>query len=67
MNDAPRRLPPDMDRASAAMILGCQPRQVGFCVRCRGLTVRYGAHAKLICPWCHWKETATQKNGAKQD
>lgn len=41
-----------MDRASAAVVLRCEPRQVGPCVRCRGLTVRYGQQAQPICPAC---------------
>ncbi|MFF9135591.1 hypothetical protein ACF1AY_38415 [Streptomyces sp. NPDC014776] len=40
MNDAPRRIDPTTDRATAALILGCRPSQVGYCARCQGLTVR---------------------------
>ncbi len=60
MNDAPRRLDPTTDPASAALILGCQPRQVGPCVRCLGLTARYGDRAQPICPACR----AEQQSGA---
>ncbi|WP_370418969.1 hypothetical protein AB8O64_10965 [Streptomyces sp. QH1-20] len=61
MGDTPRRLDPRMDRASAAIVLGCEPRQVGPCVRCRGLTVRYGKQAQPICPACQAKQKRTER------
>ncbi|GGX24008.1 hypothetical protein GCM10010341_51510 [Streptomyces noursei] len=57
--DAPRRLDPAMDPASAAIILGCEPRRVGPCVRYHGLTVRYGGpKAQTVCPYCPSKAPA---------
>lgn len=52
MSDARRRIDPVTDRATAALILGCWPDQVGYCARCQGLTVRYGSNAQVICPAC---------------
>ncbi|MFF9819858.1 hypothetical protein [Streptomyces sp. NPDC014006] len=56
MNDAPRRIDPRTDRATAALLLGCRPSQVGYCARCQGLTVRYGPHALVVCPACRASE-----------
>ncbi|MFD5589335.1 hypothetical protein ACFWII_36800 [Streptomyces sp. NPDC127063] len=56
MNGMPRRIDPSTDRATAALILGCSPSQVGYCSRCQGLTVRYGSHAQVICPACRAAE-----------
>ncbi|MGV9892123.1 hypothetical protein [Streptomyces sp. NPDC003395] len=52
MSDAPRRIDPTTDRATAALLLGCRPSQVGYCAHCQGLTVRYGSQAQVICPAC---------------
>ncbi|RLU86216.1 hypothetical protein CTZ27_24880 [Streptomyces griseocarneus] len=61
MSGTPRRLDPSMDRASAAIVLGCTPRQVGPCARCRGLTVRYGQQAQPICPACKAEEKRIER------
>ncbi|MFD3815169.1 hypothetical protein ACFWRZ_08885 [Streptomyces rubiginosohelvolus] len=54
MSDAaPQRVPQTTPTASAALLLGCSPNQVGPCARaCGGLTIRYGAHANPVCPAC---------------
>ncbi|GAA2591600.1 hypothetical protein GCM10010304_40680 [Streptomyces roseoviolaceus] len=52
MDEMPRRIDPSMDRASAALLLGCLPQEVGFCPRCQGLTRRYGPKAQVPCPAC---------------
>ncbi|WP_128382270.1 hypothetical protein [Streptomyces cavernae] len=56
MNDSVRRIDPSTDPASAAIMLGCQPQQIGPCARCQGLTVRYGSNAQLISPACCAKD-----------
>ncbi|MGW0711954.1 hypothetical protein ACWD4G_39390 [Streptomyces sp. NPDC002643] len=52
MEEMPERIDPSMDRAVAALLLGCLPKEVGFCPRCRGLTHRYGPGAQILCPAC---------------
>ncbi|MGW1275540.1 hypothetical protein ACWD4V_01095 [Streptomyces tsukubensis] len=58
MDVLPRRLEPTMDPGSAAIILGCEPRQIGPCARCQGLTVRYGVRAEPVCRACRAAERA---------
>ncbi|MFI1201662.1 hypothetical protein ACH4VR_19785 [Streptomyces sp. NPDC020883] len=61
MNDTktPGRLDPKTtDATAAAIILGCSTQDIGPCVRCQGLTARYGRQAQSICPACRAKEPA---------
>ncbi|MEU6381682.1 hypothetical protein [Streptomyces sp. NPDC046909] len=56
MNDSVRRIDPSTDPGSAAAMLGCTPSQIGPCVRCQGLTVRYGSNTQPICPACRTRD-----------
>lgn len=38
------------DRATAALILGCRPSQVGYCARCQGLTCDTGPMPRSSAP-----------------
>lgn len=48
VNGMPRRIDPSTDRATAAVMLGCSPDEVGYCPRCQGLTRRYGRNAQRV-------------------
>ncbi|MGJ5830135.1 hypothetical protein [Streptomyces ossamyceticus] len=52
MEEMPRRIDPSTDRATAALLLGCPPEQVGSCPRCQGLTQRFGPRARVLCAAC---------------
>lgn len=54
----PQRIDPAMDRAAAALLLGCAPDQVGYCARCQGLTQRYGRDARPVCRACQARQAA---------
>ncbi|MGW9025946.1 hypothetical protein ACWGQ5_17420 [Streptomyces sp. NPDC055722] len=56
----PRRIDPTTDPASAALMLGCTPAQIGPCARCQGLTCRYGRDAQVACPHCQAIERKTK-------
>ncbi|MGW3209092.1 hypothetical protein [Streptomyces sp. NPDC001135] len=58
MHEVPRRIGPSTDRATAALMLGCSPNQVGYCARCQGPTQRYGNNAQLACRACRAAEAA---------
>ncbi|MGW5198104.1 hypothetical protein [Streptomyces spiralis] len=63
MDEMPQRIDPSLDRAAAALLLGCTPDQVGYCARCRGLTRRYGPDAQLVCRACRAAEGAEESSG----
>jgi hypothetical protein len=46
------------DRLTLAGLLGCTPRQLGPCARCRAVTVRYGDGGNPLCRTCRRSPTA---------
>ncbi|WP_107466558.1 hypothetical protein [Streptomyces sp. MA5143a] len=62
MEEMPRRIDPSSDRATAALLLGCPPGQVGSCPRCQGLTRRYGPRARVLCAACRAADRADAGN-----
>lgn len=64
MDEMPRRIDPSMDRAAAALLLGCLPQDVGFCPRCQGLTRRYGPEAQLLCLACRVADAPPAKDSS---
>ncbi|MGW0708967.1 hypothetical protein ACWD4G_23965 [Streptomyces sp. NPDC002643] len=64
MDEMPQRIDPSMDRAAAALLLGCLPAEVGFCPRCQGLTRRYGPKAQVVCPACRAADAASTEGSS---
>lgn len=61
MDEMPQRIDPRTDRATAALLLGCTPAEVGYCPRCQGLTRRYGSKAQVLCPACRAADAPLDK------